>query len=145
MIDKKLKREAIKAGLCQEWQDKWSDKGLIEKYLQGISWCMKNDYPDIKYMRKMKKELLRNNIYIEEDLTINCDRDMYAFNSCNVDFTISGYDVCRVYIGRDTKLKVNVKDNAILYVDSYGGEVQVVKDNNAKCTVWKYKEGSMEY
>ena len=145
MIDKKLKREAIKAGLCQEWQDKWSDKGLIEKYLQGISWCMKNDYPSIKDMRKFKKELLRNNIYIEEDLTINCDKEMYAFNSCNVDFTISRYDVCRIYIGRGTKLRVNVKDNAILYVDSYGGEVQVVKDNNAKCTVWKYKEGSMEY
>ena len=145
MIDKKLKKEAIKAGLCQEWQDSWNETGLIEKYLQGINWCMKNDYPSIKDMRKFKKELLRNNVYIEEDLDIECNKEVYAFNSCNVDFTISGYDVCRIYIGRGTKLKVSVMEHAILYIDNYGGEVDVVKDNNAKCTVWRYKKGTVKY
>lgn len=144
-MDKKLKKEAVEKGLCQEWQDRWSDKGLIEKYLQGISWCMKNDYPHIKYMRRMKKELLRNNIYIEEDLTINCDKEMYAFNSCNVAFAIKGYDVCRIYIGKDTKLKVNVMEHAILYIDNYGGEVDVTKGVDATVRVWKYKEGTVEY
>ncbi len=140
-MDRKLKREAIKAGLCQEWQDSWNETGLIEKYLQGINWCMKNDYPSIKDMRKFKKELLRNNIYIEEDLDIECNNEMYAFNSCNVSFAIKGYDVCRIYIGKDTKLKVNVMDNAILYIDNYNSHVEILKAKDAFIKEWVHMKG----
>ncbi len=145
MIDKKLKREAIKAGLCKEWQDSWEETGLIEKYLRGITWAMERDYPSYKLMSKMKDALNRNGVYNQEKLSIKCDRETYVFNGCDVYFEIGGYQVCRIYIGRGSKVKVNAKGNSILYIDSYGGEVQVDKEGDAFFRIWEHKKGSTEY
>ena len=37
---------------------------------------------------------------------------------------------------RCSKVTVNVKDNAILYIDNYGSEIVVNKEDGAKCEVW---------
>lgn len=136
MIDKKLKREAVKAGLCKEWQDNWSETGLIEKYLKGITWAMERDYPSYKLMSRMKEALNRNGVYNQEKLSIKCDRETYVFNGCDVDFEIGGYDVCRIYIGRGSNVKVNAKGNSILYIDNYNSDVEIVKGEDAFVKEW---------
>jgi hypothetical protein len=132
----KFKKQAIKLGLCQEWQNNWEETGLIDKYIRGITWCMKNEFPLLSNMKKYDDALLRNGVYNQKTADIKCDRDMYVFNSSDVDFTISGYSVCRIYVGRGSNVTVNVKDNAILYVDNYDSNVIVNKHENARCVVW---------
>lgn len=132
----KFKKQAIALGLCQEWQDKWEETGLVDKYINGITWCMKNEFPALKDMRKFDDAMLRNGIYNEKKVDITCNRDTYVFNASEGNFTISGYAVCRIYVGRGSKLKITVKDHAILFVDNYDSTVEIVKDKTAKCTVW---------
>lgn len=132
----KLKKQAIGLGLCQEWQDSWEETGLIDKYIKGITWCMKNEFPSLKELKKHDNALIRNGVYNEKKLSIVCERDMYVFNASKVDFEISGYDVCRIYIGRGTKINLKVRDNAILYVDNYDSEVSISRDDSALCVVW---------
>jgi len=132
----KFKRQAIKLGLCEEWQDKWGETGLIEKYINGITWCMKREFPSLSDMRKHDEALLRNGVYNEKEVDIKSSRPMYVFNASVVNFEISGYDVCRIYTGRGSKIAATVKDHAILYIDNYDSEVNIISDDTAKCTVW---------
>lgn len=137
----KFKKQAIELGLCKAWQDSWEETGLIEKYVRGITWCMKHEFPSLKDMRKFDEALLRNGIYNEKKVDIVCDRGMYVFNASEVNFTIGGYDVCRIYIGRGSKVSVNVKDHAILYIDNYNSAVDVKKSETVRCVVWKQQVG----
>lgn len=131
-----FKKEAIKLGLCQEWQDNWGYTSIIDKYISGITWCMQREFPSLKSMKKYDDELLERGVYNEKKVDILCNRDMYVFNASDVNFTISGYSVCRIYVGRGSNVTVNVKDNAILYVDNYDSNVIVNRDDSAKCVVW---------
>ena len=126
-------KEAIKLGLCDDWQRDWGKTGLIHKYLTGITWCMEREYPSLKSMRKYDKELLENGVYNEKKENILCERDMYIFNRSEINFTIDSYKVCRIYVGRGSRITVNVKDHAILYIDNYDSEVVVNKEPRAKC------------
>ena len=132
----KFKKQAVSLGLCQEWQDSWEESGLIEKYLHGITWCMKNEFPSLKDMKRYDEALLRNGVYNNKRAEIVCDRDMYVFNASEIDFTIDEYKVCRIYAGRGSKLRVTVKDHAILYIDNYNSSIEVIKGENAKCLIW---------
>lgn len=133
----KFLRQAIKLGLCDKWQREWEETGLIEKYINGITWCMFNEFPSLKDMKKYDKALLRNGVYNEKSETINCNRDMYVFNNSNIDFEIEGYDVCRLYVGRNSNLNIRLSDHAIVFIDNYGGNINsIIKDNTAKCVVW---------
>ena len=54
-ISDDLKREAISKGLCKQWTDDWHDETLdtlCEKYVDGIDFCISNDYPSTLYMKK---------------------------------------------------------------------------------------------
>ena len=97
---------------------------------------MKNEFPSLKDMKKHDEALLRNGVYNEKKVSIICEKDMYVFNASQVDFEISGYDVCRIYLGRGTKINLKVKDHAILYIDNYDSEVEITKDITAQCTIW---------
>ena len=133
----KFKKQAIKLGLCQEWQNNWEETGLVDKYIRGITWCMRNEFPSLSDMKKYGDALLRNGIYNQKTADIKCDRDMYVFNDSKINFTIDGYSVCRIYVGRGSVVNVNVKDHAILYVDNYDSTVNVAKEESARCVVWE--------
>ena len=132
----KFKKQAVSLGLCQEWQDSWEESGLIEKYLRGITWCMKNEFPSLKDMKRYDEALLRNGVYNSKRAEIVCDRDMYVFNASEIDFIIDEYKVCRIYAGRGSKVRVTIKDHAILYIDNYNSSIEVIKGENAKCLIW---------
>ena len=133
----KFKKQAIGLGLCKEWQNNWEESGLIDKYLRGITWCMKNEFPSLKDMRKYDEALLRNGVYNEKTVDIKCDRGMYVFNASTANFEIGGYDVCRIYVGRGSRVKARVRDHAILLIDNYDSSVDVTKDDTAKCVMWE--------
>lgn len=132
----KFKKQAVSLGLCQEWQDSWEESGLIEKYLHGITWCMKNEFPSLKDMKRYDEALLRNGVYNKKRAEVVCDREMYVFNTSEIDFTIDEYKVCRIYAGRGSKVRVTIKDHAILYIDNYNSSIEVIKGENAKCLIW---------
>lgn len=52
---KELRRMAREAGLCDEWFGEWRDYStqdqLIEKYVRGIDFCIKHEYPSLDYIK----------------------------------------------------------------------------------------------
>ena len=73
---------------------------------------------------------------IKKKLSIKCDRESYVSTVVMVDFEIGGYDVCRIYIGRGSKVKSNAKGNSILYIDNYNSDVEIVKGEDAFVKEW---------
>ena len=51
-----LKQDGIAKGLCQPWQNKLRDgvsmKRLVDLYVRGIDFCIKNDYPTLDFIRE---------------------------------------------------------------------------------------------
>jgi len=55
-VNKRLARDAKKKGICEEWYGRLIDtKGkdeLIKMYLEGIDFCLSNEYPSNEFIRQ---------------------------------------------------------------------------------------------
>ena len=54
-LSEELKSQAIGLGLCEQWTNSWgnpSEQELINKFLHGIDFCIKHDYPTNEYIKK---------------------------------------------------------------------------------------------
>ena len=55
-VNKQLARDAKKKGICEEWYDRLIDTKekdkLIKMYLEGIDFCLSNEYPSNEFIRR---------------------------------------------------------------------------------------------
>ena len=79
-LQEELKQMAIVHGLCAQWQREWGNPdlaGLCDKYIRGLDFCIKHDFPSIEYMEKH----FRGKV---EDYGIYINDDMVSVNQKNV-------------------------------------------------------------
>lgn len=141
----KFKKEAIRLNACKEGLDRWNSKDLVGMYRQGVTWCMENKYPSFKDMQPYDDMLFNSRIYNLKEVDLDVDFDTYIMNGCNGKVRIGGYEVSRIYVGRDSVLDIDVSDNSYLIVDCY--DKSVVRLNvspSAKCVIWQYGESSVQ-
>lgn len=113
----KLKLQAIKLGLCDEWQRKWSknhsDQELIDKYIRGLNFCLKHDFPKVQDIKKNfdKKLLHANGIWCDE-VVRKISSKMIINGNCFGRLNFKDFDTATIYLRHASKLTVNVKDYA---------------------------------
>ena len=120
-LSKTLLNQAITFGLCQPWQHAWGNptqQGLIDKYLHGIDFAIKHNYP--------------TNTFIKEHFLFDgfsvCD--VYVRHDSEVTVDCSQY--CKVFVNVYDRAKVNViqKDIASVYVYIHGEDCIVETDGD---------------
>lgn len=143
-IAKELAKEAKRKGICEEWYVNLKNTedvaGLAAMYLNGIDFCLSNDYPSNDYLRKhFKGKMEPYGIHLDEDIQVKNERKVVTLGTCTGIVEISEYNVSEVFIKHNTDLVLLVRDNAFVMVDMFdNSRLKVIAGGNSKVCVNLY-------
>lgn len=120
-----LKQDGIAKGLCQPWQNKLRDgvsvKRLVDLYVRGIDFCIKNDYPTLDFIREnFKGKCEPYGVYIDKrDLNLREQPNVVLLGGCKGALSYGGYSVCRAFIRHQSEATIKVSGYACVTIDVY--------------------------
>ena len=123
-----LRTKAIKAGLCEDWQNnKWNKvltkDELLELYIKGIDFSLKQEWFDYDFIKVAfnKEDLHRHNIYLDENVAIeDAQNGYYVFlGRCTGTLWVNGLKAVTVYVRHDSVINVEAYDGARVQVRYY--------------------------
>lgn len=89
MLDKEeIRRQCTEKGICEIGvalvEKAKTDSDFIRYYKQQITGCLKAGFPDLRFMRKHRKMLSKNGIYVDAHFDCDVLRSMqtYVFYNC---------------------------------------------------------------
>lgn len=120
-----LKQDGITKGLCRMWQ--WKLKpglntdALIQLYVKGIDFCVKEDFPTLEFMREnFKGKCEEFGVFVDDEIPELVDSPDTVLNgNCKAMIEYSGYTVARVFARHNSEAAVNVANNAIVTIDAF--------------------------
>lgn len=140
-----LKVEAIKNGLCQQWQSEWNDEttqSLIDKYLKGIDFAIEHNYPSNEFIEENfdKDILLANNIFVNDEVRgTNIGTPIVINGKSKGMLTFDEYGVATIYIRHDSEVSISCKDLSKVWVHVYdNAKVHIVATDVAKVYCYKH-------
>lgn len=55
-LSDKMKHEAVTLGLCAQWTAEWQDgtskDEMVEKFVEGIDFCIQHNWPSVEVMKR---------------------------------------------------------------------------------------------
>lgn len=136
-LQEELKQQAISLGLCKQWQDEWGNPDIAElcnKYIRGLDFCIKHDYPSLDYLeRNFKGKVEKYGIYINDNATVLNQRNIIANGSCKL-FVEAGV-VCDVTIRHTSEIHIVATNNAFVYVSMHDNSRLFIDKKDAGCRI----------
>lgn len=151
----KLREDARKVGLCDEWYKEWDDDTtkaeLIGKYKRGLDFCIKHRWPSMAFIKKhFTQDFLRDNGILVDDTRSYPVRDANRRLVYLKDFVLLGESnatirysfrphMCNVWAMDTSKVKVDVKYGAFILIHLFdNATADVVTDLVSKVTVIRH-------
>lgn len=149
MTDKNkfLKIMAMQKGLCKEWSDAWhdnsTDKDLLEKYIKGLDFCIKNDYPSNKFIRENfdSQWLQQNGVFVDVDGFVTGGKSgTYVVQGDSYgNFHFSKHDAATIWVRHNSEISIEASGNAFVVVHCYDtSNVRIEVAGTAKVSVHKH-------
>lgn len=141
-----LKQKAIKVGLCKPYQSEWKDDtNLVERYIKGVSWCLKNKAFSLADMLPFDEEMVDNNVFNDKEVDHLLTDNTYIYNNSRGLIEINDWNVSRVYISLNSVIKIAAKSRSILYLDLFdNSNIQIEIEDNAQVYVSQYGNSSVQ-
>ena len=140
-----LRNRARQLGLCDQWYNDWGSKEtkqqLIEKYLHGIDFCIKNDYPKKEFIKAYfpKNLLAEKGIFLDEKIAHTNLCTAVLLGESDGELKYDGYSVGKIYVRHQSVVKVNACDRARVFVECYDGtKVDAVATDDARIFVYQH-------
>lgn len=113
--------------LCEKWTDEWKDDSsvdvLLDKFVRGQDFCIKNNYPTLDFIRKnfRLEDLHRHNIYLDEEVDLDAnDSGYYIFlGNCKGELRVRGFSVVTCYVRHSSRMSIASLDSARVFVTYY--------------------------
>lgn len=124
LIDQ-LKADGISKGLCLAWQRKlktgMSVEELAQLYIDGIDFCISEDYPTLEFLRDNFKGYCEPyGVFVDDELPLLTNAKALVLNGdCKGMLEYDGYSVSRLYVRHNSECAVIVSDNAIVSIDLF--------------------------
>ena len=130
--------------LCQEWQAMWTKKSkdeLMEMYITGIDFAIKNDWPSCEYLKKnFNRVIHRHGVYVDDRISIRNKRQVVCNGKTHGEAYYDGYSVGALYLRHDSDVTIYVKDFAYVTIEVYDrSKVTII--NNGERTVHVFRYG----
>lgn len=148
-----LRESARACGLCDKWYGEWkgneSARTLLRKFVEGIDFCIANDWPKIDMINECftKEELRDGGVYLDEDdVLLESVKNPVLIGSSSARLEYSCYDVADVYVRHSCEATVVVSDMARVSVNAYD-RCKVFIENTGGYPVFVYRHGkcAVEY
>lgn len=142
-LSNELKTQAIGLGLCEQWTNAWGNPNkqeLINKFLHGVDFCIKHDYPTNEFIKKnFEKEILhRNNIFVDEDVQKRNARQIVVLQGrCTGTLLYDGMTSADVYVRHDSEVTIDCNRLSKVFVSVYDrAKVNVIQNDGASVYVY---------
>lgn len=144
-VSEELKKQAISFNLCQQWTDDWGKPDmdeLVDKYIHGIDFCIKNNYPSNEFIKDNFGEIAeRHGVFTDKkDLRIYGFSNVIINGACSGEINLSGFDVSSIYVRHDSNVNIVIKDAAKAIIRVFDNS-SVTIDNQAEDRVFVYRYG----
>lgn len=131
-----LREMARTAGLCDKWYEEWEDDDSVDKcldrYVRGFDFCVKNDFPNLSFIRKyfIKDELHRHGIYLDEDLDISVGHGTFILlGSCAGNIHVDNFAATTLYLRHDSKVHIDYEPFSQVFITLYdNSDCDVMRD-----------------
>lgn len=142
-LNKSLRLRARELGLCDKWYDGW-DKGstrqeLIDKYLEGIDFCIANDYPKLEFIKAQfpQKLLFVNGIFVDDKVDAVNLKTAVLLGESSGKLYYNGLYTGNVYVRHSSVLQIEAVGGARVFVEVYDNAlVTVAADSESKVFVY---------
>ena len=138
-----LRRRARDLGLCDQWYDEWDietpQEVLIEKYIKGIDFCIKNDYPKLDFIKAYvsSKMLAKHGVFVDGNIVESNAHIAVLLGKSNGIIRYNGLSTGNVYIRHESELTIEATDMAKVFVETYEGcKLKAVATGNSKIFVY---------
>lgn len=142
-ISKELKNKAVKLGLCTEWTEEWGNPTkdeLVDKYVRGIDFCIKHNYPSCEYMKKNFDGVMqKHGVFVDERVDLKNPSMVIANGRTYGKIVYDAYSVGTLYVRHDSDLTIEASDNAFVTIETYDNcTVSVIQRGKAKVFVYNH-------
>lgn len=143
-ISEQLKSKAVNLGLCEEWTNNWGtpdEDELAEKYIRGIDFAIKHDFPSASFMKKHFNGVIqRHGIYVDENINLNNPNMTITNGTCNGIIQFDKFATGRLYIRHDSDITVKVSGLSKIFISTYDN-CKLNIDCTDEAIVYVYKHG----
>lgn len=143
------KEKAVSLGLCNQWQQEWEDNSskevLIEKYLRGIDFCMKHNYPSVDFIKEKFGDTINAfGIYVDTDALIVNKHMTVLLGNSNARVSMQGV-VGEIYVRHQTNMSLVATNYAKVWVNALDfTKVRIYCDKTSKVFVHNYGDAEIE-
>lgn len=141
-LNKCLKKKAIELGLCKQWQSKWEQdwpqEKLIEKYYEGIDFCLRNNFPSDDFIQAhIPQNFLRANGFYINDIRSGLNHTYSIIKKESiVTLRYNASNIGTVYVTDYSELNLTAKNRSFVIVHALGNAIITAHaTDNAKITV----------
>lgn len=142
-----LREDAIKLGLCDQWQADWhvdwDMQKMIDKYKEGIDFCLLNNYPEIDFIKKnFSQEILRDNaILVDDKYSLLNQRICVLLGNSKSTIRYNGKNLGAVYIKNNSECLVTAKGLSFCLVHAFdNARIKCEAFDNASIVVLKHSK-----
>lgn len=152
-LNDELKSQAIKLGLCRQWQNEWkvdwSKKELIDKFFEGIDFCIMHKYPSNDFIKSnFDADILRKNgVYVDDKYSNMNQRNVAGMGSSNLTLRYSGLKSGRMWIKDDASLHLITHNFAFVLIHVFDRAKVIVErfDKSNVVIILHSRNASIEY
>lgn len=143
-LSERMKREAVKLGLCAQWTEEWEKNttkdDMVDKFVRGLDFCIEHDWPSTEVMKKDFGDVIhKHGVYVDERVTKQNPSVMILNGHSDASVTCDGYAASDIHVRHTSRLRLSVTGMAVVYVRVYDkAEVDVECTDSAKCFVYRY-------
>ncbi len=143
-LSDKMKNEAVSLGLCAQWTAEWQDHtskdDMVEKFVNGIDFCIGRNWPSPKDMKKYFGDVIhRHGVYVDENVELHNPKIAILNGECVGHIGYEWMDNGEIYARHETSLYLKVKGFSRVFVNLLdNAELHVDCEDTAKCFVYQY-------
>jgi len=143
-LSKELAKEAKRKGICESWYKELKTlddkRAMVRMYLEGIDFCLANDFPNNDYIRANFKGMMEDlGIFLDDTIDLVNAEKCIALGATKGRVEINGFGVSEVFVKNESDLNIIAKDNAFVMVDVFDNAVVMIHaQDNAKMCINKY-------
>ena len=147
-LSKTLAKEAKKKGICKEWHTALKSltdrKAMVEMYLRGIDFCLRNDYPANDFIKAHFGDIApRMGVCVDSEISVENSPKCVCLGQTFGKVSTTGFNVCEIFAKHEAEINVVATDNAFVMGDVFDHSVvNIHAHDRAKVCVNQYGNGS---
>ena len=148
-LTEQIRKEAILKGanckLVTQWDNPDIDD-LARRYIEGIDFCIKNDFPSVDFLKKNFGDRMHQyGIFADEKLEERNLRHVVVNGKCRGKLIYDGCSFGKIYVRHRSKLDIVINDDSIVNIEIYDdSKITLVNNSSKRIYVYKYG-GRLKY